>query len=92
MTFQFALYNGGPASMIYGAILVGFGATAVALSLAELASMYDSELSLHSPLSIADDFAVIPQSAPNTDGLRAWHRLETASSAYSKAGSLCSHG
>lgn len=40
MTFQFALLNGGPASMVYGSILVGFGATFVSLSLAELASMY----------------------------------------------------
>ena len=40
VTFQFALFNGGPASMFYGCILVGFGATAVAVSLAELASMY----------------------------------------------------
>lgn len=39
ITFQFALYNGGPASMIYGSILVTFGAMAVAASLAELASM-----------------------------------------------------
>jgi choline transport protein len=40
VTFQFALLNGGPASMLYGSVLVGFGATAVAASLAELASMY----------------------------------------------------
>lgn len=39
VSFQFALYNGGPASLVYGTILVMFGATAVALSLAELASM-----------------------------------------------------
>jgi len=39
VTFQFALLNGGPASMVYGCILVGFGANFVALSLAELASM-----------------------------------------------------
>jgi hypothetical protein len=40
LTFQFALLNGGPASMLYGCILVGIGATFVSLSLAELASMY----------------------------------------------------
>ncbi|KAF2096005.1 amino acid transporter [Rhizodiscina lignyota] len=39
VTFQFALFNGGPASMVYGCILVGFGATAVGASLAELASI-----------------------------------------------------
>jgi len=39
-TFQFALLNGGPAAMIYGGILAGFGASFVAISLAELASMY----------------------------------------------------
>jgi choline transport protein len=39
VTFQFALQNGGPASMFYGSILVTFGGTAVALSLAEMASM-----------------------------------------------------
>jgi hypothetical protein len=35
--FQFSLLNGGPVSMVYGGILAGFGATAVALSLAEMA-------------------------------------------------------
>jgi amino acid transporter len=40
ITFQFSLLNGGPASMVYGGILAGFGATAVAMSLAEMASMY----------------------------------------------------
>ena len=39
ITFQFSLLNGGPASMVYGGILAGFGATAVAMSLAEMASM-----------------------------------------------------
>ncbi|KAF2404832.1 amino acid transporter [Trichodelitschia bisporula] len=39
VTFQFALYNGGPSSMVYGCILVMFGATAVAASLSELASI-----------------------------------------------------
>jgi choline transport protein len=39
-TFQFSLLNGGPSSMIYGGILAGFGGTAIALSLAEMASMY----------------------------------------------------
>lgn len=40
MTFQFALTNGGPASIFYGSILAGIGACAVGFSLAELASMY----------------------------------------------------
>jgi choline transport protein len=40
ITFQFSLLNGGPASMVYGGILAGLGATAVALSLAEMASMW----------------------------------------------------
>lgn len=39
ITFQFSLLNGGPASMVYGGILAGFGATAVAMSLGEMASM-----------------------------------------------------
>lgn len=38
-TFQFALLNGGPASIFYGSILALFGTTAIGLSLAELASM-----------------------------------------------------
>jgi choline transport protein len=40
ITFQFALFNGGPSSMVYGCILVAFGASAVAFSMAEMASMY----------------------------------------------------
>jgi hypothetical protein len=40
ITFQFALLNGGPSAMVYGCIFVGFGGTAVAYSLAEMASMY----------------------------------------------------
>ncbi|KAF2673819.1 amino acid transporter [Microthyrium microscopicum] len=39
ITFQFSLLNGGPASMVYGGIIAGFGASAVAISLAEMASM-----------------------------------------------------
>lgn len=39
VTFQFALANGGPASIFYGSFLAGFGACAVGFSLAELASM-----------------------------------------------------
>jgi choline transport protein len=39
VTFQFALTNGGPASIFYGSILAGLGACAVGFSLAELASM-----------------------------------------------------
>lgn len=40
VTFQFALVNGGPASIFYGSILAGVGACTVGFSLAELASMY----------------------------------------------------
>ncbi|KAF2245290.1 amino acid transporter [Trematosphaeria pertusa] len=39
VTFQFALANGGPASMFYGSILAGLGCCAVGFSLAELASI-----------------------------------------------------
>lgn len=39
MSFQFALLNGGPASMFYGGILACIGECAVGFSLAELASM-----------------------------------------------------
>ncbi|KIK52429.1 hypothetical protein GYMLUDRAFT_251252 [Collybiopsis luxurians FD-317 M1] len=39
VTFQFALTNGGPASMFYGSILAGLGATVTGLSLAELSSI-----------------------------------------------------
>ncbi|KAF2666911.1 amino acid transporter [Microthyrium microscopicum] len=39
INFQFSLLNGGPASMVYGGIFAGFGASFVALSLAEMASM-----------------------------------------------------
>jgi amino acid permease len=39
VTFQFALLNGGPSSMVYGCILVAFGANAVSISLAEMASI-----------------------------------------------------
>jgi hypothetical protein len=39
VTFQFALTNGGPASIFYGSLLAGFGACMVGFSLAELASM-----------------------------------------------------
>lgn len=38
-SFQFALLNGGPASMFYGGFLACMGEGAVAFSLAELASM-----------------------------------------------------
>jgi amino acid permease len=37
---QYALLNGGPASLVYGAILAGFGSTAIATSLGEMASMW----------------------------------------------------
>ncbi|KAH7072139.1 amino acid/polyamine transporter I [Paraphoma chrysanthemicola] len=39
VTFQFALTNGGPASIFYGSLLAGSGACAVGFSLAELASI-----------------------------------------------------
>ncbi|KAH8725649.1 amino acid/polyamine transporter I [Phaeosphaeriaceae sp. PMI808] len=39
VTFQFALTNGGPASIFYGSLLAGCGACAVGFSLAELASI-----------------------------------------------------
>jgi choline transport protein len=39
INFQFSLGNGGPASMVYGGIFAGIGASLVALSLAEMASM-----------------------------------------------------
>ncbi|KAH6656610.1 amino acid/polyamine transporter I [Truncatella angustata] len=39
VTFQFALLNGGPASMLYGSILAGIGVITIGLSLAELASI-----------------------------------------------------
>lgn len=39
VTFQFALLNGGAASMFYGGLIACIGRTAVVLSLAELASM-----------------------------------------------------
>ncbi|KAL6704953.1 hypothetical protein ACN47E_007498 [Coniothyrium glycines] len=39
VTFQFALTNGGPASIFYGSFLAGIGACAVGFSLAELASI-----------------------------------------------------
>ncbi|KAH7359819.1 amino acid/polyamine transporter I [Pyrenochaeta sp. MPI-SDFR-AT-0127] len=39
VTFQFALTNGGPASIFYGSFLAGFGACVVGFSLAELASI-----------------------------------------------------
>ena len=44
VTFQFALSNGGPASIVYGSIFSGIGTTLVALSLAEMASMYVSSV------------------------------------------------
>ena len=47
MTFQFALVNGGPASIFYGSIFAGIGACAVGFSLAELASMYVLATPLH---------------------------------------------
>ncbi|KAK0109940.1 hypothetical protein ONS95_002607 [Cadophora gregata] len=39
-SFQFSLLNGGPASLVYGSIVAGIGSTAIALSLAEMASLW----------------------------------------------------
>ena len=39
VTFQFSLANGGPAAMFYGSLFAGIGTTAVAISLAEVASI-----------------------------------------------------
>src|SRR5436190_8212693 len=38
--FQLSLPNGGPASLVYGSLFAGIGATTIVLSLAEMASMY----------------------------------------------------
>ncbi|KAE9379461.1 amino acid transporter [Stipitochalara longipes BDJ] len=38
-SFQFSLLNGGPASLVYGSIVSGLGSTAIAASLAEMASL-----------------------------------------------------
>lgn len=38
-SFQFSLLNGGPASLVYGSVIAGIGSTAIATSLAEMASM-----------------------------------------------------
>lgn len=38
-SFQFSLLNGGPASLVYGNIVAGVGSIAIAISLAEMASM-----------------------------------------------------
>lgn len=39
---QLALLNGGPASVVYGCIFAGVGTALIAISLAEMASMYDT--------------------------------------------------
>ncbi|KAF2092918.1 amino acid transporter [Rhizodiscina lignyota] len=39
VSFQFAIFNGGPVAMVYGSIIASIGMTAVAASLAELASI-----------------------------------------------------
>ncbi|KAF2864925.1 amino acid/polyamine transporter I [Massariosphaeria phaeospora] len=39
LTFQFAWLNGGPAAIVYGAIIAGIGSTLVATALGEMASM-----------------------------------------------------
>lgn len=75
MTFQFALANGGPASMIYGSILAGLGCCAVGFSLAELASMLvtTSSLILFTVLTSPPE---IPPSAHNTAGQPTSRHLE----------------
>jgi hypothetical protein len=40
LTFQISLTNGGPAALVYGSIFTAIGSLTIALSLAELASMY----------------------------------------------------
>jgi hypothetical protein len=40
VSFQLSLSNGGPASLVYGSLFAGLGSTAIATSLAEMASMY----------------------------------------------------
>lgn len=39
LTLQYGLLNGGPASLVYGALFAGLGTVPVVLSLAEMASM-----------------------------------------------------
>ncbi|KAL8706333.1 MAG: hypothetical protein Q9225_007967 [Loekoesia sp. 1 TL-2023] len=39
LSIQFSLLNGGPASLVYGSLLVGCGSCLIALSLAEMASV-----------------------------------------------------
>ncbi|PVH99996.1 amino acid transporter [Periconia macrospinosa] len=39
LTLQYVLFNGGPASLVYGSILAGIGSTAIATSLGEMASI-----------------------------------------------------
>ena len=43
-TFQFSLSNGGPASIVYGSIFSAIGTLLVAMSLAEMASMYGTQV------------------------------------------------
>ncbi|EHK97199.1 putative Uncharacterized amino-acid permease C15C4.04c [Glarea lozoyensis 74030] len=38
-SIQFSLLNGGPASLVWGSLLAGVGSTAIAISLAEMASL-----------------------------------------------------
>ena len=39
-TMQLSLLNGGPASIVYGCVFAGVGTTLIAISFAEMASMY----------------------------------------------------
>lgn len=43
-SLQLSLLNGGPASIVYGCIFAGIGTTLVAISLAEMASMYGTKV------------------------------------------------
>lgn len=83
VTFQFALTNGGPASIFYGSFLAGFGACAVGFSLAELASMYVRSLNLL--YVIVDDYEVILPLVRSTVGLLISRQLLHVFGVYSKA-------
>jgi hypothetical protein len=62
LTFQFSLFNGGPASMVYGGIIAAIGATSIAASLAEMASMFvfvfsSSSVTRYSASHVADSLS-----------------------------------
>lgn len=72
LTLQYVLYNGGPASLVYGSILAGIGSTAIATSLGEMASMSVWPAYLDSPklypTTLTQTAAAIRQLALNIDG------------------------